>query len=246
MAAEAVIGVIGGTALSEIDQLANVITFTVDTPYGEPSSPLRQGTLNKQRFVFLARHGERHTIPPHAINYRANIWALRDAGVSEIVAISAVGGISDSMLPGSLVIPDQIIDYSWGRESTFFDRNFSIDKHTDFTHPYDPNRRQSLLNSAVICDQNIIDGGTMGVTQGPRLESAAEIQRMRRDGCDIVGMTAMPEAALARELDIPYAGLAVVVNWAAGITEENISMEDIQKVMAEATGKINEILVAYG
>lgn len=246
MAAESMIGVIGGTALKNMSRLANVVSYAIDTPYGKPSSELRQGEINKLKFVFLARHGEQHRIPPHLVNYRANIWALREAGVSEIIAISTVGGITEKMSPGSLVIPDQIIDYTSGREHTFFDTGFSIDRHIDFTYPYDPQHRQSLMASAAICNLKVIDSGTMGVTQGPRLESAAEIQRMKRDGCDMVGMTAMPEAALAKELGIPYASLAVIVNWAAGISDELISIEEINRVLADTANSINEILLAYG
>jgi 5'-methylthioadenosine phosphorylase/5'-methylthioinosine phosphorylase len=246
MAAESIIGVIGGTALSKMKPLSNAAAYTIDTPYGKPSSELVQGEINKLKFVFLARHGEQHRIPPHLINYQANIWALREAGVSEIVAISTVGGITEKMSPGSLVIPDQIIDYTSGREHTFFDTSFSIDRHIDFTHPYDLQHRQSLMAGAAICNLKVIDGGTMGVTQGPRLETAAEIQRMKRDGCDMVGMTAMPEAALAKELGIPYVSLAVVVNWAAGVSDELISIDEINRVLADMANSVNEILLAYG
>jgi 5'-deoxy-5'-methylthioadenosine phosphorylase len=246
MTTESIIGVIGGTALKNMSRLANVVSYAIDTPYGKPSSELRQGEINKRKFVFLTRHGEQHRIPPHLINYRANIWALREAGVSEIVALATVGGITEKMSPGMLVIPDQIIDYTWGREHTFFDTDFAIDKHIEFTHPYATQTRQRLLNGAGICNRNLMDGGTMGVTQGPRLETAAEIQRMKKDGCDLVGMTAMPEAALAKELGIPYASLAVVVNWAAGVLDTDISMEDIHGVLADTANSVNEILSACG
>lgn len=241
-----VIGVIGGTALVEIGQLTDIVHYAIDTPFGKPSSDLSQGRINDQQFVFVSRHGVEHAIPPHQINYRANIWALREAGVSEIVAISSVGGIDEAMAPGTLLIPDQIIDYTWGRAHTFFDRDFSIHNHIEFTLPYDTQHRQSLLNRAVMCNQTVVDGGTMGVTQGPRLETAAEIKRMRQDGCEVVGMTGMPEAALARELKLPYACLAVVVNWAAGVVDGPISMDDIQAMLSDCSGRINEILLAYG
>ncbi|MBN1380005.1 MAG: S-methyl-5'-thioinosine phosphorylase [Gammaproteobacteria bacterium] len=245
MTTESIIGVIGGTALTNIDQLRNVETLSIDTPYGRPSSDLTQGTINHQPFVFLVRHGIEHNIPPHLINYRANIWALREAGVSEIIAIATVGGITKMMAPGSLVVPDQLIDYSWGRAQTYFDEGFTLHNHIEFTHPYDQALRQRLLETAARCDLKIIDGAVMGVTQGPRLETAAEIERMKRDGCDLVGMTGMPEASLARELEIPYACLAVVVNWAAGVSRDDISMEGIEKVLREMEGGIGRILGGY-
>jgi purine nucleoside phosphorylase len=149
------------------------------------------------------------------------------------------------MSPGTLVIPSQLIDYTWGREQTYFDNDFLIENHSDFTNPYNAQQRQDLLNSAVICNHHVVDGGVMGVTQGPRLETAAEIVRMKKDGCDIVGMTGMPEAGLARELGVPYVCLAIVVNWAAGIAAEEISISGIERVLKNAGGKINEILAAY-
>ncbi len=240
------IGIIGGTAIKDIPQLLNVSQVSISTPFGKTSSEITQGMLNQKRIVFISRHGIGHKIPPHLINYRANIWALKKAGADKIISIASVGSIRNDISPGDLVVPNQIIDYTWGREHTFFDQEFTIANHIDFTQPYDQKVRQSIIKSAASSNQKIIDGGTMGVTQGPRLETAAEINRMKIDGCDLVGMTGMPEAALARELGIPYACLAVVVNWAAGVSKNEISLSDIEKVLAETAGSIEEILVAYG
>jgi len=170
--------------------------------------------------VFLARHGAPHTLAPHAVNYRANVWALREAGVREIIAINAVGGIGDAYPPGRLVIPDQLIDYTWGREHSYCGGAGRALQHVDFTTPYSASLRRRLLQAAPHVGLEVADGGVYGVTQGPRLETAAEIGRMARDGCDIVGMTGMPEAALARELELDYACCAVVVNRAAGRGED--------------------------
>ncbi len=239
------IGIIGGTALTRLPQLTDVCQISIDTPFGDTSSDITQGIINQKRFVFIARHGSQHNIPPHLINYRANIWAMQKAGVGKIVSVASVGSINKQMSPGVLVVPDQIIDYTWGRAQTFFDQGFTMNNHVEFTHPYDRETRQSLLDAAKSGGQTIISGATMGVTQGPRLETAAEIKRLQTDGCDLVGMTGMPEAALARELSIPYACFAVVVNWAAGIGEtDNIDLQAIQEVLNNTTGSIDKLLSA--
>lgn len=236
------IGIIGGTALEGLQELTNMRARSVTTPYGEPSSVLTYGEVNGVEVIFLNRHGAEHNIPPHLVNYRANIWALKEAGVVRIAALASVGGITEKMSPGALVIPDQLIDYTYGRRQTFFDEDFRVDRHIDFTQPYDESTRQWLIVAAESVKEAVIDGGTYGCTQGPRLETAAEIKRLARDGCDIVGMTGMPEAALARELGIDYACIAMVVNWAAGIAEETITIEDIRRVIAESNGKLLRIL----
>ena len=239
------IGIIGGTALKHLPQLTDVCQISIDTPFGDTSSIVTQGNINHKRFVFIARHGSKHNIPPHLINYRANIWALQKAGAEKIIAVASVGGINKQMSPGTLVIPDQIIDYTWGRVHTFCSEEFTVNDHAEFTHPYDQSARQSLLNAAMADGQKVINAGTMGVTQGPRLETAAEINRMQIDGCDLVGMTGMPEAALSRELNIPYACLAVVVNWAAGISEtDKIKLQAIQAVLNNTAGDVDKILSA--
>lgn len=236
------VGIIGGTALQQIPGLQITGTQRVDTPYGEPSSELVSGRLNGRELVFLARHGATHTIAPHKINYCANFWALHTSGVREVLAVSSVGGITERMAPGALVSPDQLIDYTHGRACSLYDGDFSVEKHVDFTEPYDAAMRARLKKAAAAAGLALIDGATMAVTQGPRLETAAEVRRLARDGCDLVGMTGMPEALLARELGMGYACCAVVVNWAAGVTEQSITLDDIRAVVAESAGNIGRLL----
>ena len=214
------LAVIGGTGLSELADLKIEQRRVVATPWGEPSAPVTFGELGGRRAAFLPRHGRGHTIAPHDVNYRANVWALKEVGATEVVAVNAVGGIRDDLLPGRLCVPDQIVDYTWGRPHTFFEGNDQPVRHADFTRPYSDVVRRMLLDAASRAGLDLVDGGTYGATQGPRLESAAEITRMVRDGCDMVGMTGMPEAALARELELEYACCAVVVNRAAGLGED--------------------------
>lgn len=219
--------VIGGTGLTEIDGLEVTHREVVHTPYGEPSGPITHGVIAGKQVAFLARHGYSSNIPPHRVNYRANIWALKSLGVEKIVAVAAVGGITEDMQPTQLVIPDQIVDYTYGRPHTFFDEGLEHVVHIDFSWPYCPDVRDALLQAAKCSGVDVVPYGTYAATQGPRLETAAEIRRLENDGCDIVGMTAMPEAALARELDMCYAACAVVANWAAGKSDEEISIEEI-------------------
>lgn len=220
--------VIGGTGMTEIEGLEVIHREVVHTPYGEPSGPITHGKIAGKRIVFLARHGYTHNIPPHLVNYRANLWALKSLGVEKIVAIAAVGGITPIMQPMRLVIPDQIIDYTWGRKHTFYEEGLSHVTHIDFSWPYCTEVRNALLKAAETAGLDVVTKGTYGATQGPRLETAAEISRMESDGCDLVGMTAMPEAALARELDLCYAACAVVANWAAGKSASEITMDEIR------------------
>ncbi|NHA15242.1 S-methyl-5'-thioinosine phosphorylase [Thioalkalivibrio sp. XN279] len=209
-------GIIGGTGMAQLAGLEIEREERAVTPWGEPSAPLVRGRYAGMPVVFLARHGRDHDIAPHAINYRANVWALRDAGVRRVIAVNAVGGISADCAPGTLVVPDQLIDYSWGRAHSYCDGTAMPLEHVDFTAPYSDTVREWLLWAGAAAGIEPRDGGTYAATQGPRLETAAEIDRLERDGCDIVGMTGMPEAALARELKLEYACCAVVVNWAAG------------------------------
>lgn len=239
------IGIIGGTALHSLPDLKILDQVNVSTPYGEPSSDLLLAEHAGVKLVFLSRHGQDHAIAPHRINYRANIWALHSLGVRHIVAISAVGGISDHLPPASLVLPDQLVDYTYGREHTFSGDDFQIDDHIDFTTPYSTGVRAGLHKAAKKAELTLFESGTMAITQGPRLETAAEIKRLQNDGCDIVGMTGMPEAVLARELGVDYASLAVVVNWAAGVTQETITIEDIKAVLSKANRNIMALLSAY-
>lgn len=239
------IAIIGGTGVTQLAGLQTDRTEAVTTPFGEPSAEIVYGRYCDREILFLARHGNPHRFPPHRVNYRANIWALRDAGVSAVVAIAAVGGIRSDMAPGTLAIPDQIIDYTYDRRHTFFEDDLADVVHVDFTRPYDEALRGRLLAAARNAGLAVVDGGTYGATQGPRLETAAEIQRMERDGCAIVGMTGMPEAALARELSLPYASLALVANWAAGKSSEVITMEDIQHQLTQATHQVAALLQQF-
>ena len=238
------IAIIGGSGLTALEGLEIQRQQMQKTPYGEPSGPLTFGLLNNREIIFLPRHGNPHIIPPHEINYRANVWALRENDVEDIIAINAVGGITSEMSPGKLVIPDQLIDYTWSRQHTFFVKNDKEVVHVDFTVPYTPSLRQQILRAAKSISVDCIDGGTYGATQGPRLETAAEILRMESDGCDLVGMTGMPEAVLARELDLNYACISVVANWAAGKSDELISMESIQEYLHKGMGKVRTLLSA--
>lgn len=238
------LAIIGGTGLTQLAALTLSGRQEVDTPYGKPSAPLVSGTLAGQDVVFLARHGERHTIPPHQINYCANLWALREAGAEQIVAVAAVGGIRRDMGPAVLAVPDQIIDYSWGRRPTFFEGELEHVTHVDFTWPYAQPLRERLLRAGAAAGVAVVADGTYGCTQGPRLETAAEITRMERDGCTLVGMTGMPEAALARELELDYACLAVVANWAAGKTQQVITMADIEAALQDGMDKAGRLLTA--
>lgn len=237
------LAIIGGTGLTHLKNLEILKREIVHTPYGEPSGPLLYGKLGDIEVMFLPRHGTGHTIPPHKINYRANLWALQENGARQVIAVNAVGGIRDDMAPGTLVIPDQIIDYTWGRTTTFFEEGLESVVHIDFTEPYCESLRQSLLKTASDTGiSEIVDGGTYAATQGPRLETTAEIDRLERDGCDLVGMTGMPEAALARELEMCYASVAVVANWAAGRGEGVITMEAIEKCLDEGMQRVRRLL----
>ncbi len=235
------IGIIGGTALAELAALENAREIPANTPYGAPSGPLLTGKLAGRDIGFLMRHGPGHHLPPHKINYRANIRALADAGVEQIIAIAAVGGIGEAMSAGRLVIPHQIIDYSWGREHSFSDGESEL-LHIDFTEPYDAKLRASLIRGAQAQDLNPADQAVHAVTQGPRLETAAEVERLARDGCDIIGMTGMPEAALAREAGMAYACCAVVVNAAAGRGEGAIHAE-IERTIEQGMRDISRVLM---
>jgi len=237
------LAIIGGTGLSSLEGLELVEKKVIGTPFGEPSSALSIGKLHGESLIFLPRHGDDHTLPPHKVNYRANIWALHSVGASKIIAVAAVGGIRDDMPPGVLAVPDQIIDYTYGREQSFFSYDFTADKHIDFTYPYDDALRESILQAGITKQIKLVDGGCYGATQGPRLETAAEIKRMAQDGCAMVGMTGMPEAYLARELGIPYATCALMVNWAAGLTEGTITMEQIEQTLAGGMEQVKQLLI---
>lgn len=225
-------GVIGGSGLTKYHKLVDVKRRIIQTPYGETSSPLTIGSINNKQVAFIARHGHGHTIAPHMVNYRANIWALKKAGVKSIIAVGAVGSINCDYAVGDIVIPDQLIDYSYGRDMTYFDdKDAQGVEHIDFTYPYSPELRQHIIEAAKQIGVSVIETATNAVSQGPRLETAAEIVRMKRDGADVVGMTSMPEAALARELGMQYALINVVVNPAAGCGDTNACL-DIEEIKA--------------
>jgi 5'-methylthioadenosine phosphorylase len=225
--------IIGGSGLAKLSPLQNTRRLVMRTPYGEPSGALTFGELAGKEVVFLARHGYGHTIAPHEINYRANIWALKELKVDGVFAVATVGGIRAEFGPGTLVVPDQIIDYTHSRKSTFFEGADAPVTHIDFTQPYSARLRAALLGAAHTCGEPLHDGGVYACTQGPRLETAAEIERLARDGGDLVGMTGMPEAGLAREAGLDYAPLGVVVNHAAGRGDSRhaIKLEDLEAVM---------------
>ena len=215
------LAIIGGTGVYRLASLEGSEAVQGDTPYGPPSGPVRVGRLAGRRVAFLARHGEGHSLPPHRVNYRANLWQLKSLGAQRVLAINTVGGITERFGPRVLALPDQLIDYTWGRTSSFWDGEGGEVLHVDFGDPYTPSLRQAVRDAAARSGTALVDGGCYGATQGPRLETRAEIARMRRDGCDLVGMTGMPEAGLARELGGDYACLAVVANWAAGCGDDD-------------------------
>lgn len=238
------VGIIGGTGLTTLAGLKITGEEARSTSWGEPSAPLVQGRLGHQSVVFLSRHGNPHRIPPHQVNYRANIQALYDAGVRTVVGVNAVGGIHPDMGPAHIVVPDQIIDYTWGRASTFFEGDLEETTHIDFTWPYDADARAILIAAATARGLPFSDFGVYAATQGPRLETAAEIRRLERDGCDLVGMTGMPEAVLAAELGMRYVCLALVVNWAAGKSDHIITMEEIEAAIEQGMSGVKGILEA--
>jgi len=238
------IAIIGGSGLTQLDNLEITARRIVRTPYGEPSGPLTFGRIGKIEAVFLARHGYGHTLAPHEVNYRANLWALQAQAVTRVIAVATVGGIAENLRAGDIALPDQIIDYTWGRPSTFFEGAEQPVTHIDFTYPYDEPTRQLVVAAAAEAGVALAVGGTYGATQGPRLETKAEIDRMERDGATMVGMTGMPEAALARELKLAYAALTVVVNPAAGrgSSAQSISLEEIGRVIEESMARVRLIV----
>jgi 5'-methylthioinosine phosphorylase len=242
------LAIIGGTGLYNFPGLEKVEKRAVETPYGVASDAITLGEIGGRRVAFLARHASGHSIPPHRINYRANIWALHNLGARRVLGVNAVGGIRADMGPRVLVVPDQVIDYTHGRITSFCDGEGAKVEHIDFTEPYSAALRREVLAAAKRTGIDIVDGGCYGATQGPRLETRAEIARMRRDGCDLVGMTGMPEAALARELQLDYACLAVVANWAAGCPEGDaapeISLPEIFAHLEAATAKVPPVISA--
>lgn len=244
---EIALAIIGGTGLYKLAALENVESHQPVTHYGAPSGPVRIGTLAGRRVAFLARHGEGHSVPPHKINYRANLAALNALGAGRVLALNTVGGIGEGFGPRVLACPDQLIDYTWGRISTLCEEEGTEVLHVDFGDPYTPTLRADVLRAAVAAGVAVVDGGCYGATQGPRLETKAEIARMRRDGCDLVGMTGMPEAGLAREFGLEYACLAIVANWAAGAgpdPDEQITLAEVLANVDAASAGLAPLLGA--
>ncbi len=238
------LAIIGGSGLTQLANLEITHRQVMRTPYGEPSGAFTFGTINQHAVMFIARHGYGHTIPPHEVNYRANLWALHEQGAKRIVAVASVGGIRADLSPGVIVLPHQIIDYTYGRAFTYFDGRDRPLTHIDFTQPYSHKLRQQILDAARLAKVPCLDGGVYAATQGPRLETAAEINRLERDGADMVGMTGMPEAALARELGLSYAAIAVVVNHAAGrgSSRDAVHLEKINAVTQLAMTSVRNII----
>jgi 5'-methylthioadenosine phosphorylase len=238
------LAIIGGRGLTELANLKITHRQVLRTPYGEPSGAFMFGTLNQHEVIFVARHGYGHTIPPHLVNYRANLWALREQGVTEVISAATVGGIRADLTPGTIVLPDQIIDYTHGRDATYFDTGDTRYTNANFALPYNPELRSRILKGARIAGQDCVDGGVYAATQGPRLDSIAEVNRYERDGADMIGMTGMPETALAMELELKYATIAVVANYAAGRgdSKQGINMEQVGATAAATMDKVRGIL----
>ena len=238
------LAIIGGTGLTQLANLEITHRQVMRTPYGEPSGAITFGRLRQYEVMFLARHGYGHTIPPHEVNYRANLWALHEQGATRVVSVASVGGIHADLSPGVILVPDQIIDYTYGRAATYFDGRDRPVTHIDFTQPYNPELRQELLDAAQQAGETCRNGGVYAATQGPRLETAAEINRLERDGADMVGMTGMPEASLAKELGLKYATIAVVANHAAGrgSSRDGVHLEAISVVVQPAMARVRNIL----
>jgi len=238
------LAIIGGTGLTQLANLEITHRQVMRTPFGEPSGALTFGTINQHEVMFIARHGYGHTIPPHRVNYRANLWALHNQGATHVISVASVGGIRADLDPGSIVIPDQIIDYTYGREFTYFDGVNRPLIHIDFTFPYSPGLRARILDAAHRAGEQCTDGGVYAAVQGPRLETVAEINRFERDGADMIGMTGMPEASLARELGLNYAAIAVVVNHAAGrgLSRELVHLEAVGAVAQATLARVRNII----
>lgn len=234
--------VIGGTGMNAWPGFEEVESISASTPWGAPSAPLSIGRFAQTPVIFLTRHGHGHHIPPHRINARANMQALADAGVERVIAVAAVGSMTERLPPGTIALPADCIDYTWGREHTYSDDAKAPLQHIELTRPFSP-LREDVTRVATDARMSFMDGGVLAVTQGPRLETAAEVQRLMRDGCDMVGMTTMPEAALARELGMRYAVIAVCVNWAAGLGRGDIHGE-IEASVAAGMQKVRDLFSA--
>lgn len=238
------LAVLGGTGIDQLEGFTPADSQRLPTPYGETSAAIESGDVNGVEILFLQRHGQPRSLPPHQINYRANLWALQDCGATQVIALNAVGGIRPGLTPGTLAIPHQLIDYTWGRVQTFDDGGEAPPNHIDFTEPYSPQLRRALLSAAQATGEDVVEAAVMAVTQGPRLETAAEIQRLGRDGCDVVGMTGMPEAVLARELGLSYASLCMVVNAAAGLGDAPLTLDAMRTHLQAAAAASARVIAA--
>ncbi len=240
------IAVIGGTGLNEMEGITLVAEHKLETEFGNPSSPVFELKLEHKdqniSFYFLPRHGKPHSVAPHLINYRANIAALKKLGVEKVIAVNAVGGIDPVLKPKDIVIPHQVIDYTHGREASFYDGTIKPLQHFDFSDPFDAALMQQIITIANTNGFNVVGEGVYAVTQGPRLETAAEIKKMAQDGATLVGMTLMPEAVLAREVEIAYASICLIVNPAAGVSSAVITMEDIIQAIEQGMGQVQNLI----
>lgn len=236
------LALIGGTGLNQLGGVAE--SLQIDTPFGPPSDDIQVVATTPLRILFLPRHGSPHRFPPHRVNYRANLWALKEVGANHVLGVYAVGGMGGVFSPGALAAPDQLLDYTWGRAHTYSDSADTPLQHVDFTWPFDGELRQHLIAAAREQEIELQDKACLGVFQGPRLETAAEVRRAQRDGCDLAGMTALPEAALARELGLDFAGLAVVSNFAAGILDQPLSEENIAETLQEPMQRVRSLVQA--
>ena len=237
-------GIIGGNSLPKLSRLEKVTQKIIRTPYGLPSTPVLFGRLGANEVAFIARHGYGHMILPHRVNYRANLWALSQVGVRQVVSVVSVGGFSHPYSPHQIVLPDQLIDYTRGRSDSLSDTTFAAQVFLDFTEPYSASMRQALESSAKKSQIDIINQGTYAVTQGPRLDTAAEVARYESDGANFVGMTGMPEAIIAKELSLEYAALCIVSNWAAGRGDstEKVTPIFLQDSFGDLSDKIHLLL----
>lgn len=240
------IAIIGGTGLNTIEGVTQQQLHEVSTDFGQPSAAIEELQLNlngqQVHFYFLPRHGSPHSIAPHNINYRANIAALQQLGITHIIAVNAVGSIDPDLKPEEIVLPEQLIDYTHGRDTSFFDGTIGPLDHFDFSDPFDAQLLSTIRETAQVNKCHLVTGGVYGVTQGPRLETAAEIKRMAQDGATLVGMTLMPEAVLAREAKIAYATLCLVVNPAAGVSQAVITMDEIHEAIHNGMGNVKKLL----
>lgn len=236
------LAIIGGTGLTRLEGMSVDRREMVKTPYGAPSCPLVHGSLEGVELVFLSRHGNQQSILAQHVNYSANVWALQSVGVERILAVGVVGAISDECSVGDVVVPDQIIDYTTGRDCTYEDTVADNYRRIDFSFPYNEPLRQALVQAGTEAGESIVDHGTYAATSGPRLETVAEIRRMERDGCSIVGMSGMPEAILARELNLDYAFCGAAINPAAGKGDGAISVNDWASAVTTGMQSVQNVL----